>query len=94
MRQSSFSSILLRYMRIFASAGKVSERKMTHEELGKVLADSVGKEVVLPATKFTAKCPAPTNAICVEGPIDLFRAATNVKGTNIFAFERIKLKEK
>ncbi|HSP61436.1 MAG TPA: hypothetical protein VLQ90_00480 [Pyrinomonadaceae bacterium] len=84
----------LRYMLIFASAGKVSQRTMTHEELGKILTDSVGKEVGLPATRFTAKCQAPMGAFCVEESGDLFRAATNIKGTNIFAFERVKLKDK
>ena len=86
----------LRYMLIFASAGKVSERKMTHEELGKILAGSVGKEIVLPARTFTTRSPAGMNAIGVlkEGPHDLSCAATNYKGTNIFAFEYIKLKQK
>ncbi len=84
----------LRYILIFASAGRVSQRTMTHEELGKILTDSVGKDVVLPATKFLTKCPAPMNAFCVEGSGDLFGAAANTKGTNIFAFERVKLKDK
>ena len=86
----------LRYILIFASAGRVSERKMTYEELGKILTDAVGKEIVLPARNFSTKSPPGMNAIAVlkEGPHDLSCAASNDKGTNIFAFEYIKLKQK
>jgi hypothetical protein len=55
----------LRYILIFASAGKVSERKMSYEELGKVLADSVGKDIKLPGLRFSTKQPPPMNVMVV-----------------------------
>ena len=86
----------LRYMFIFASAGRVIERKMSFEELGKALRELVGKEIILPARELRTTCPPPMNTICVrsEGNYDLSSAASNNHGTSIHAFEYIKLQEK
>ena len=87
------SSARLRYMLIFASAGRVGQREMTHDELGKMLADFTGQELTLPGATFSTKCPAPMNAFCIskDGNFNLSRAAANRAGTYIHAFEYVKL---
>ncbi len=86
----------LRYMFVFASAGKVIERKMAFEELGKVLTDLLAREIVLPGRRLTTNCPAPMNSICVlsGSKYDLSSAAANNHGTSIHAFEYVKLQDK
>jgi hypothetical protein len=87
------SSARLRYMLIFASAGRVGQREMTHGELGKMLTDFTGKELTLPGTTFSTKCPAPMNSFCIskDGDFNLSRGAANRAGTYIHAFEYVKL---
>lgn len=87
------SSARLRYMLIFTSAGRVARREMTHDELGKLLTDFTGKEVTLPGATFSTKCPAPMNSFCIskDGNFNLSRGAANRAGTNIHAFEYVKL---
>lgn len=87
------SSARLRYMLIFASAGRVGRRELTHDELGKMLTDFTGKELTLPATTFSTKCPAPMNSFCIAkgGNFNLSRGAANGAGTYIHAFEYVKL---
>ena len=88
---------LLRYMFIFASAGKVTTGKMSFEDLEKALKDLVGKNVYLFPRALTGDCQrGGMNVICFKkGESDqLFTTATNLTGTSIHAFEYIQLEEK
>jgi hypothetical protein len=87
---------LLRYIFIFASAGKVITGKMNYEGLEKAMKALVGKTVSLPPLVLTTNCMPPANKICAKkGESDeLFSAATNRAGTNIHAFNFIQLEKK
>jgi hypothetical protein len=87
---------VLRYIFIFASAGKVTRGKMSLEDLGKALNGFVGKTVRLPTRVLTITCRTGLNVICAKkGESDeLFSAATNNAGTNMHAAEIIQLEKK
>jgi hypothetical protein len=87
---------LLRYMFIFASAGKVITGKMSYEGLEKAMKALVGKTVSLPPLVLTTNCMPPANKICAQkGESDeFFSAATNRAGRNIHAFVFIQLEKK
>jgi hypothetical protein len=86
----------LRYVFLFASAGKVIEGKMRRAELEKIVNNFVGKEIVLPDIPIRVDCKGALNAICAsdEGNYDLLIASTNMKGTSIHALVNVKLKAK
>lgn len=85
----------LRYMFIFASAGKVIEGKMSYEELEKSLKAFVGQEIMMPHSRIAVDCKGQLNTLCFysDGNFDLSTASTNRSGTNIHAIEWIKLRE-
>lgn len=85
----------LRYIYLYAAAGKVSEGGMSYDELEKSLKDFIGKEVVLPYRPIAQHCRGDLNFICPsEGGKDkLVVAATNKAGTTLHAFEYVQLKE-
>src|SRR5215813_7962808 len=70
---------LLRYIFIFASAGKVTTGKMGFEDLEKALKGLVGKTVNLPPRALTNDCQGRLSVICAkkEESDQLFSAATN-----------------
>ena len=85
----------LRYIYLYAAAGKVSEGEMSFDDLERSVKDFIGKEVVLPYRPITQDCKGALNFICgSEGAKDkLFVAATNKTGTTIHSFEYVQLKE-
>jgi hypothetical protein len=85
----------LRYIYLYAAAGKVSEGEMSFDELGQSLKDFIGKEVVLPYRPIARHCRGDLNFICPGegGKNQLVVAATNKAGTTIHAFEYTQLKE-
>jgi hypothetical protein len=85
----------LRYIYMYAAAGKVSEGGMSFDELEQSLKAFSGKEVVLPYRPIAQHCKGDLNFICpAEGGKDqLIIAATNKAGTTIHAFEYVQLKE-
>lgn len=85
----------LRYIYLYAAAGKVSEGEMSYDELEKSVKDFVGKEVVLPYRTIALHCRGDLNFICPDDKDKdkLMVAATNKMGTNIHAFEYVQLKE-
>jgi hypothetical protein len=87
---------LLRYIFIFACAGKVTIGKMSFEDLERALKDLVGKSVYLPPLALTSNCLGGMNALCFDkGESDrLFTTATNNTGTSIHAFGHIQLEKK
>jgi hypothetical protein len=85
----------LRYIHMYAAAGRVTEGRMSFEELEKALQGLAGKEVVLPYREITQECGGALNVICPsQGARDrLFVSASNRTGTSILAFEYVQLKE-
>jgi hypothetical protein len=85
----------LRYIYLYAAAGKVSEGAMSYDELEKSLKDFIGKEIALPYRPIALRCRGDLNFICPsEGRKDkLVVAATNKAGTTIHAFEYVQLRE-
>jgi hypothetical protein len=87
----------LRYMFIFATAGKATEGKMSQEDLKMALKDFIGQEVETPGRRISADCQGGNesmNAICPGKDYDLTMTGTNNRGTSIFAFEYVRLKER
>jgi len=85
----------LRYIHMYAAAGRVTEGRMSFEELEKALEGFTGKEVVMPYREIARECRGALNFICPsDGAKDkLFVSTTNQTGTSILAFEYIQLKE-
>lgn len=88
----------LRYMFLFASAAKVAEGAMTYEDLELALKDLIGKEVETPSRKISwahgeTRCNLDTICFSTTREKAVSAAATNRKGTNIYAFEYAALTE-
>lgn len=85
----------LRYIYLYAAAGKVSEGNMSFEELEKNVKNFVGKKVVMPYRQIAPECQSSLNFICSsdEAKNKAFVTATNQNGTTIHSFEYIQLKE-
>lgn len=86
----------LRYIFLYTAAGKVSEGKMSYDDLPTITKDLIGKEIVLPYRQIATN-PKPGDLNFILKPKDadgqLFVAATNKAGTTIHDFEYIKLKD-
>jgi hypothetical protein len=85
----------LRYIYLYAAAGKVTDGKMEFDDFAKSTKEFVGKEVELPYRPITLECRGAMNFICPskEKQDRAMVAATNKKGTSILAFEYVQLKE-
>lgn len=85
----------LRYMYLYAAAGKVSAGNMSYEELEQNVKNFVGKKIVFHYRQIADKCQGKFNLICASDDAmnKAVTAATNRKGTSIFAFEYVQLKE-
>ena len=85
----------LRYVYLYAAAGRVSEGAMSFDELERAVKDFNGKAITLPYRRIATDCHGDFNFICVtEGAKDkLMVAASNKAATNIHAFEYVQLKE-
>jgi hypothetical protein len=86
----------LRYIYLYAAAGRVSVGGMDYDALGQAIKGLEGKSISLPYRTILARCQGELNFICgSQGPEDrLMVAATNKTGTTILAFEYVQLKEK
>jgi hypothetical protein len=86
----------LRYIYLYAAAGRVSAGVMSFDELERVVKDFNRKEIVLPYRPIAVDCHGDLNFICAtESSKDkLVVAASNKTGTTIHAFEYVQLKEK
>ena len=85
----------LRYIYLYAAAGKVTDGKMEFDDFAKSAKEFVGKEVELPYRPITLECRGAMNFICPsnEKQDRAMVAATNKTGTSILAFEYVQLKE-
>ena len=84
----------LRYILIYASAGKVTQRQMTYDELEKVLKDLLGKQIMTPFRRIDpcADGPGAVGALCVR-ETKVSTGAMNRAGTYIHAFEYADLEQ-
>jgi len=85
----------LRYIYLYAAAGRVSAGVMSFDELEQVAKDFNGKEIAFPYRRIMVNCHGDLNFICAtEGSKDkLSVSATNKGGTTIHALEYVQLKE-
>lgn len=85
----------LRYIHMYAAAGRVTEGRMSFAELEQALKELAGKEVEMPYREIALECGGALNIICpADGAKDrLFVGASNQSGTSILAFEYIQLRE-
>jgi hypothetical protein len=83
----------LRYIYLYAAAGKVTDGRMQFDQLEELAKELVGKQVILPNRPITLECRGAMNFIC---PSDnkqnrVMIAASNKTGTSILAFEYVQL---
>lgn len=87
----------LRYMLLYAAAGSVSVKKMSYDDLEKLIPKVVGKKIATPFHPLGIDCRPPMfNYICKtsEGEFDASITTTNKQATSILAFEYVKLARK
>lgn len=87
----------LRYMMIYSAAGSVSVRKLSYDDLEKLLPKVSGKKIATPFHPLGINCRPPMfNYICkpIEGEYDASSTVTNRQATSILAFEYTKLAKK
>ena len=85
----------LRYIYLYAAAGKVTDGKMEFDDFAKLAKELVGKPVELPYRPITLQCRGAFNFICPSGDKNdrIQVAASNKTATSILAFEYTQLKE-
>ncbi len=86
----------LRYILLYTAAGKVSEGKMTYDDLEQAIKPMIGKYVVFPYRAIAADTQgSPLNLITghKDDKKRLFSVASNQDGTTIHAFEYVTLKD-
>lgn len=95
MKDDDKRLLRLRYIYLYAAAGKVSEGRMEFDDLAQSAKEFVGTDVVLPYRPITLECKGAMNFIrpSNDKKDHLMVAATNKTGTTIFAFEYVQLKE-
>lgn len=86
----------LRYIYLYALAGKVSEGKMTFADFERIANTFVGQEFLLVSRQLLADCNTKVNYICAAKNNDrvLRVTATNRAGTAIHLFEYVVLDER
>lgn len=85
----------LRYIYLYSLAGKVSEEKLTIEELEKAAQKFVGKEFLMVSRQILEDCETKVNFICRQkvGDKILRVTATNQSASAVHFFEYVKLKD-
>lgn len=86
----------LRYIYLYAAAGRVSAGIMSFDDLEPLVKDLNGKEIVLPYRRIAVNCHGDFNFICGKESTkdELVVAASDKSGTTIHSFEYVQLKEK
>jgi hypothetical protein len=85
----------LRYIYLYAAAGKVTNGNMEFDDLAKLAKELIGKPVEVPYRPITLQCRGAFNFICPSGDKNdrIMVAASNKTATSILAFEYTQLKE-
>lgn len=82
---------VLRYIYIYATAGLLSNREISKDEALKQIKPLIGKEMNMPAHPFNSDCYV--NCIHLNEENTFFTGVNDRKGTKIFSFEYVKIKE-
>jgi hypothetical protein len=95
MKEDDKRLLRLRYIYLYAAAGKVTDGKMEFDDFAKSTREFVGKDVILPYRPITLDCKGAMNFICPSGDKQdrVMVVATNKTATSILAFEYVQLKE-
>jgi hypothetical protein len=84
---------VLRYIIIYANAGLLNNKEITKDEALKRAIIFKGKELSMPAHPFRKDCYVNCTHLAEDRQNTLFSAVNNSLGTQIFAFEYVKLKK-
>lgn len=84
---------VLRYMYIYSTAGLLNEKKISKEEALKKTKHLKGFQMTMPAHPFNSKCYVNCTHFTEDEKDTFFSDVNNSKGTQIFAFEYVKIKD-
>lgn len=83
---------VLRYIYIYSTAGLLNEKKISKEVALKKVLFLKGKEMIMPTHPFNSKCYVNCTHLAEDQPNTFFSGVNNSKGTQIFSFEYVKMK--
>ncbi|ESU19855.1 hypothetical protein FEDK69T_31120 [Flavobacterium enshiense DK69] len=83
---------VLRYMFIYSTAGLLNEKKLSKEEALKRTIHLKDKQMIMPAHPFKSNCFVNCTQITDEDKNTFFSGVNNSKGTQIFSFEYVNIK--
>ncbi|MEO8150852.1 MAG: hypothetical protein ABI723_24680 [Bacteroidia bacterium] len=93
---SDYKAIVL-YINIYTAAGMVSVGDMTYDDLAKNVMKYKGQKIIMsahPVSDSETKTINKTHLTVNDSTNEAFTSASNGKGTSIFCFEKIKVKDK
>ena len=85
---------VLRYIKIYTVAGLLNEKSITKKEALVKTEYLKGKEMIMPAHPFNSKCYVNCTQLNEDEENTFFSGVNNQKGTQIFSFEYVKIKDK
>ena len=85
---------ILRYIKIYTVAGLLNEKSITKKEALERTEYLKGKEMIMPAHLFSSVCYVNCIHLNEDEQDTFFSAVNNQKGTQIFSFEYVKVKDK
>ncbi len=85
---------VLRYIQIFSSAGLLNEKIISKEEALKRVDRMKGLVMAMPAHLFRKDCHVNCTWFTEQIPNTFFTGVNNAKGTQIFAFEYVTIKDR
>ena len=85
---------VLRYIKIYTVAGLLNEKTITKKEALEKTEYLNGKEMIMPSHPFNSKCFVNCTKLYEDEENTFFSGVNNQKGTQIFSFEYVKVKEK
>jgi len=84
---------VLRYIYIYSTAGLLNENKLTQKEALAQVKNMIGKEMIMPAHPFKSNCYVNCSHLSENDKNTFFTSSNNENGTQIFAFEYVKIKD-
>lgn len=85
---------VLRYIKIYSVAGLLNDKVITKEEALEKTEYLKSKEMIMPAHPFNSKCYVNCTHLNENEENTFFSGVNNQKGTQIFSFEYVKIKDK
>lgn len=84
---------VLRYIYIYSTAGLLNEQKISKDEALKNVLYMRGKEMIMPGHPFRSNCYVNCIHLADGEQNTFFSGVNNNKGTKIFSFEYVKIKD-